>query len=103
MRRTFQDLARQAQVKDIVTRAISGHATEETRRHYSTVTASEVEESIGKVILLSRARALLEVSKSTKGAGVSKVVPKPSDQPVRGEKCARSAMLIDLTSKEKLQ
>lgn len=37
MRRTFQDLAREAQGKDIVTRAISGHATEQIQRHYSTV------------------------------------------------------------------
>lgn len=28
MRRTFQDLARAAEVKDVVTRAVSGHATE---------------------------------------------------------------------------
>jgi integrase len=59
MRRTFQDLAREAQVKDIVTRAISGHATEQMQRHYSTVNAREVEESIGKVISLARAREIL--------------------------------------------
>jgi integrase len=69
MRRTFQDLARQAQVKDIVTRAISGHATEQMQQHYSTVNQKEVEESIGKVILLSRARELLELRKSTEGTG----------------------------------
>jgi hypothetical protein len=33
MRRTFQDLARAAEVKDVVTRAVSGHATEAMQRH----------------------------------------------------------------------
>jgi integrase len=37
MRRTFQDLARAAKVHDVVTRAISGHATETMQRHYSSV------------------------------------------------------------------
>ena len=36
MRRTFQDLARAAEVKDVVTRAFSGHATEAMQQHYST-------------------------------------------------------------------
>lgn len=36
MRRTFQDLAREAGVRDVVTRAISGHATESMQRRYST-------------------------------------------------------------------
>lgn len=48
------------------TRAISGHATEEMQRHYSTVNATEVEESIGKVLSLARARELLEASKGGK-------------------------------------
>ncbi|MBK6533417.1 MAG: site-specific integrase [Deltaproteobacteria bacterium] len=34
MRRTFQDLARKAKVEDIVTRAVSGHATETMQHHY---------------------------------------------------------------------
>jgi hypothetical protein len=37
MRRTFQDLARAAEVRDIVTRSASGHSTEAMQRHYSTV------------------------------------------------------------------
>jgi hypothetical protein len=69
MRRTFQDLARQAEVKDIVTRAISGHATEEMQRRYSTVSSREVAESIGKVISLARARELLEQAPQKKGRG----------------------------------
>jgi integrase len=53
MRRTFQDLARAAKVKDIVTRAISGHATETMQHHYSTVAADEKKRAIAKVIHLS--------------------------------------------------
>jgi len=64
MRRTFQDLARQAEVKDIVTRAISGHATEQMQRHYSTVNAVEMEQSIGRVISLARAREVLRDQKA---------------------------------------
>lgn len=41
MRRTFQDLCRAASVSDLVTRSISGHATETMQRHYSTVSAQE--------------------------------------------------------------
>ena len=59
MRRTFQDLARAAQVKDIVTRAISGHATETMQHHYSTVAADEKKRAIAKVIELSGARKAL--------------------------------------------
>ena len=53
MRRTFQDLARAAEVKDIVTRAISGHATETMQHHYSTVAADEKKPAIAKVIELA--------------------------------------------------
>jgi integrase len=56
MRRTFQDLARQAQVHDVVTRAIAGHATERMQRHYSTAQREEMREAVGKVISLATAR-----------------------------------------------
>ena len=49
MRRTFQDLCRAAEVKDIVTRAVSGHATELMQRHYSTVPQQEMRESLSRV------------------------------------------------------
>jgi integrase len=52
MRRTFQDLAREAQVKNVVTRAISGHATEAMQRHYSTVNPAEMREGIAQVVSL---------------------------------------------------
>jgi hypothetical protein len=41
MPRTFQDLCRAAQVGVLVTRSISGHATEAMKRHYSTVAPEE--------------------------------------------------------------
>ena len=50
MRRTFQDLARAAEVKDIVTRSISGHATEQMQQHYSTVNPEEMRSGLAKVI-----------------------------------------------------
>ena len=52
MRRTFQDLARAAEIRDVVTRAVSGHATEAMQRHYSTVPQAEVREAIGRVVSL---------------------------------------------------
>jgi len=63
MRRTFQDLARAGEVKDIVTRAISGHATETMQHHYSTVDAREVEAGLAKVISLAGVRDALRGGK----------------------------------------
>jgi integrase len=67
MRRTFQDLARAAEVKDIVTRAISGHATETMQHHYSTVAAEEKKLAIAKVIELSGVRGALAGGHSGRG------------------------------------
>ena len=50
MRRTFQDLARAAQVADIVTRSISGHQTEAMQRRYSTVTEDEQRAGMGRML-----------------------------------------------------
>jgi hypothetical protein len=50
MRRTYQDLARAAEVADVVTRSISGHATPEMQRHYSTVSGDEMRAGLAKVI-----------------------------------------------------
>jgi integrase len=52
MRRTFQDLMRSVGVENLVTRSISGHATETMQEHYSTVAPSEQRASIAKVISL---------------------------------------------------
>jgi integrase len=50
LRRTFNDLARAAQVNDLVTRSISGHLTEQMQHHYSTVNGSEQREGIARVL-----------------------------------------------------
>jgi hypothetical protein len=52
MRRTFQDLARAAEIRDVVTRSISGHATEEMQRRYSTVSPDEQQKSLARVLRL---------------------------------------------------
>jgi hypothetical protein len=57
MRRTFQDLAREAKVHDVVTRAISGHQTERMQQHYSTAKREEMRTAVAKVISLATARA----------------------------------------------
>lgn len=56
MRRTYQDLARAAELKDVVTRSISGHATPEMQRHYSTVSGDEQRAGIAKVIDIATGR-----------------------------------------------
>ena len=52
MRRTFNDLARLANVEAVVTKSISGHKTERMREHYSSVHPSEQRESIGRLLRL---------------------------------------------------
>lgn len=59
LRRTFNDLARAAQVNDLVTRSISGHLTEKMQAHYSTVNGGEQREALAKVIRLVDRRAPL--------------------------------------------
>ena len=60
-------LARAAQVKDIVTRAISGHATETMQHHYSTVAADEKKAAIAKVIELAGVRRTLGRGRKSPG------------------------------------
>ena len=52
LRRTFNDLARAAEVEALVTRSISGHLTERMQHHYSTVNATEQRTSIARVVHL---------------------------------------------------
>ncbi|MDX2019066.1 MAG: hypothetical protein SF187_02405 [Deltaproteobacteria bacterium] len=59
MRRTFQDLARRAQVEGLVQRSICGHLTEEMTELYSSVGQDEVRAAIGKVVALAGYRDLL--------------------------------------------
>ncbi len=49
MRRTYQDLARAAGIHDAVTRAISGHQTQEMQMLYSTARGAEVRTALSKV------------------------------------------------------
>jgi integrase len=46
MRRTFNDLCRRAQVES--TRSISGHATEQMKQHYETVSVEEKRQNLAK-------------------------------------------------------
>ncbi len=52
LRRTFNDLARHARVESFITMNISGHRTERMRDHYSTASAAEQRDGIGRVIKL---------------------------------------------------
>lgn len=56
LRRTFQDLTRQAEVDAVVAKAISGHATDAMRVHYSTASDDEMQAGIAKVISLAGVR-----------------------------------------------
>jgi hypothetical protein len=58
MRRTFNDLARQARVHDIVLRSISGHLTETMQERYSTAQQQERRAAVGKVISIATARQI---------------------------------------------
>jgi len=58
MRRTFQDLAREANIDTIVQRSICGHATQEMSQLYSTVGQKEIQRAVGKVISISGYREL---------------------------------------------
>ncbi len=52
MRRTFQDLARGAGLREEVQKKICGHITDEMKERYSTVAQGEQREAIGKVLVL---------------------------------------------------
>jgi integrase len=69
MRRTFQDLARTAEVRDVVTRSVSGHSTEAMQRHYSTVSSQEQRDGLAKVIDLGRFREVAGLDPSGSEGG----------------------------------
>jgi integrase len=60
MRRTYNDLFREAKVQDLVIRSISGHLDPESQELYSTVRAHEQKEALAKVISLA---GFLEVAR----------------------------------------
>lgn len=53
MRRTFKDLCRRAEVKDLVSMAISGHLTEEMHEHYQSVGRDELIDAMSRVTSLA--------------------------------------------------
>ena len=73
MRRTFNDLARVANVEAIVTKSISGHLTDRMREHYSTVTPDEQRASIGNVVQLFGPRPACQQSGEESGEGPRQV------------------------------
>lgn len=80
MRRTFQDLARAAQLHDFVTRAVSGHATEAMQKRYSTVSSLEVQQGLAKVIELTRATDALAAARSAAGRGAHRGAHDPDNE-----------------------
>lgn len=84
MRRTFQDLARAAEVRDIVTRSISGHSTEAMQRHYSTVSAREQQEGLAKVLELARFREAAKLDRSPDPSGEIGGEIEPKTQQAKG-------------------
>lgn len=69
MRRTFQDLCRAADVHDFVARAISGHATVEMQRHYSSVDTAEVRCGLARVIDLAGFRKVAQAAAQAADSG----------------------------------
>jgi integrase len=63
MRRTFNDVAREAGIHDVVTRSISGHVTDTMQRHYSTARDEEQRSA------LEKAHALIEGDPGGKTGG----------------------------------
>ena len=57
MRRTFNDLARQAKVEMLVVKSISGHKTDEMVELYSTINADEQRAGLGHVLRLINGKA----------------------------------------------
>ncbi|HZL18583.1 MAG TPA: tyrosine-type recombinase/integrase [Polyangia bacterium] len=70
MRRTFQDLARNADIEAIVRQKICGHATQEMSDLYSTIPQREIQAAVGAVISLAKYRELLRDTASWCESGV---------------------------------
>ncbi len=79
LRRTFNDLARAAEVESIVTRSISGHLTERMQDHYSTVHPDEQRQSIAKVIDLATRRPGTKTAPTQSNAPVHTAPAERSD------------------------
>ena len=70
MRRTYQDLMRRTNVNAVVARQICGHATETMQLRYSTVSAEEGKQAMGKVISIIQGRRELVAGRSAGGAAL---------------------------------
>lgn len=75
MRRTFQDLARGAGLREEVQKKICGHITDEMKDRYSTVGQGEQREGIGKVVALMTSRTKREVGDPASGAPTGAPAP----------------------------
>lgn len=70
MRRSFQDLCRTAEVKDVVARSICGHATEAMQVRHSSVSKQEQQEGLARVIrLMDRKPKAASVAAGGEGSG----------------------------------
>jgi hypothetical protein len=76
-RRTFNDLARAANVNDVVTWTICGHLTERMQHHHSTADATEQRESIARVIELAGRRQALASNGERAPGGAPSGAPNP--------------------------
>jgi len=83
MRRTFNDLARVANVAKLVTMSISGHLTDRMPEHYSTVwAAGEQREGIGRMLRLVKGGA--DTGASTPSGAPTGAPDLPSGAPKEG-------------------
>ena len=78
MRRTFNDLAREAAIDGVVMRAVSGHQTEEMRYRYSSARQNEIEAAVAKVVNLADRREA-----RSGGASGGATSPEPRKRPSR--------------------
>ncbi len=78
MRRTFQDLARAAEITNVVTRSISGHHTEAMQEHYSSPAEAEQRAGLAKVVDLAGAREAM--ARPDGRRGVKRGVKNPQNQ-----------------------
>ena len=92
MRRTFNDLDREAQVKDLVTRSISGHATEAMQRHYGSVRSDEKRDGVAKVTDLMAVR--LKRARHAESAPASEHHSGPVERAASGPESAPSGAQV---------
>jgi len=103
LRRTFNDLARAAEVESVVTRSISGHLTEQMQLHYSTVNPDEQKRSIGKVIDLMQVKAQRAGGAPTPPSGAPESTEKEqlSDAPKQAGGAPSGAPVVEVVLKSK--